>query len=350
MEHIKNELIDQFFKLDGKSRKSELKKIQKELLAFQKKYNYDFQVDGAMLVSKMYLAKMEGVSYSEISEIIYPVGKRLENIMIWELTDIRLLALTVSYNRDYLKIPDLIDKAVVELERYKDSELYEDVKISLYFNTIFRFLKVRFEEIDYTAEDNNFNILEQRFLEYFEKGIKLCEESKNHTHNFITKKSFIARKAAFKKETELIQETLEDIKKVDRIVWKKLNDEINTYSKGMGSFIAKSQFNSMIGKHLKELRLENNMSHEDIGALINMKHTNIGAYERGEQSVAAITVYKLSTILDVEIGRLYFGKEGEFKKVDERTAIINKIIPALSTLPKEKLELIKDLAIDHSNV
>lgn len=57
----------------------------------------------------------------------------------------------------------------------------------------------------------------------------------------------------------------------------------------------KSQFNTIIGNAIRELRLELELSQEKLAEKAGLSRTYIGAVERGEKN---ISVYKLYTILE----------------------------------------------------
>ncbi|MCL2611008.1 MAG: helix-turn-helix domain-containing protein [Defluviitaleaceae bacterium] len=344
MQNIKNDLLDKFFSINDNNKKSEIKRLQKMLIRFQEQYGFDAQIDNALLVLKISLVENKNSDLSEAIAIVAPIFKRLENIERWDLNDIAFLAIIIGHAKNYTQTLELVEKALTSLDQYKKSNVYKDLKISIYVNATYRLLKSKYTEIDYTNENTEFDILDEKLSDYLKTGLELCEESEDHIHNFIHKNILLIRKGLFEKDTELIEKCLKVLKKEEKEVYRMLREEVNEYNESMGASIGRNQFNIMIGKNIKELRLSRNMTYNELATSLGVSHSNIGGYERGEQGLTALGIYKLADIFNVSTDEIYYGKKSQPVQTDEKLALRNKIFATTSRLSKEELELINNMA------
>ena len=350
MEIKKNNLLDKFFSINSNTKRSEIKNLQKQLIYFQKQYGFDAHIDNALLIVKMSLAESGSNDLSELMTIISPIIERLENLKHWDLNDLSFLATTVGYTKNYNQTLEFVEKALTDLEQYKEDNIYKKLKIVIYVNAVARLLRAKYKEVDYTNENSEFEVLDTKLLEYLETGLDLCEKSEKHLHNFTHKNMFLIRKGIFERDNKLVEDCLYILKKEEKEVYRTLRGEVNQYNENMGTSIGRNQFNIMIGKNIKELRLERNMTHDELARLLDVTNSNIGGYERGEQGLTALSIYKLADIFKVSIDEIYYGKNAEPVKSDEKTALRNKIFATTATLSKEKLELVNSVAYQLNKV
>lgn len=67
-----------------------------------------------------------------------------------------------------------------------------------------------------------------------------------------------------------------------------------------------------IGRRLRERRIEQGLSPEELGRLLGASRDDIERMEAGERRIAASQLYLLSQILDIEVATLFegFGQDG----------------------------------------
>jgi len=67
-----------------------------------------------------------------------------------------------------------------------------------------------------------------------------------------------------------------------------------------------------LGKNLKEIRIKNNLSQENIAAILNVSQACIARYEKGLIEISTSNLYKFSKEFNISISKLC-GKEKEIK-------------------------------------
>lgn len=69
----------------------------------------------------------------------------------------------------------------------------------------------------------------------------------------------------------------------------------------------KKQIVINLGNKLKKLRIEKQMSQEELANKIGIHRTYIGSIERGEKVVSLITIEKISKALEISVSKLLEG-------------------------------------------
>lgn len=67
----------------------------------------------------------------------------------------------------------------------------------------------------------------------------------------------------------------------------------------------KSQKLVLLGRQIRRLREERNLSQEDFAGLAGIDRAYYGGIERGERNVAALNLIKIALALDLEVGKLF---------------------------------------------
>jgi len=343
VDDAKSGLLNEVFSIDSNNKKSEIKRLEKKLLHFQNQYGFDAHIDSALLIIKLSLIENKSNNLSEATNIVSPILERLENIKQLDLNDISFLVITVGHAKNYNQTLGLVEKALTDLEQYEENDIYESLKIALYVNTTYRLLRSKYKEIDYTDQNTEFEILDEKLLYYIKTGLEVCEKNENHVHNFTHKNILLIRKGLLEKDIKLIEDRLKVLKKEEKEAYRMLREEVNEYNENLGSSIGRNQFNIMVGKNIKELRLSRNMTYEELATSLGVSHSNIGGYERGEQGLTALAIYKLANIFNVSTDEIYYGNKAQPVQTDEKLALRNKIFATTTSLPKEELELVNNV-------
>lgn len=87
-------------------------------------------------------------------------------------------------------------------------------------------------------------------------------------------------------------------------------------------------YDEMIGKNIKEVRLQRGMSQETLAVACDFSNTTLSAYENGRKIPNLVTIAKIAKNLKVSIERLYYGDENNafiISAPDEGKKIVNAV-------------------------
>jgi len=73
-------------------------------------------------------------------------------------------------------------------------------------------------------------------------------------------------------------------------------------------------FLKALGERIRELRLQKDMSQEELGFLVGNSGKQIGRIERGENNVTSCMLYQISKILKIELREIFDFKVSVKKK------------------------------------
>lgn len=75
----------------------------------------------------------------------------------------------------------------------------------------------------------------------------------------------------------------------------------------MDEILTKKQFNSLVGKTLREFRTELGLSQEQFAGKAGLGRTHYGSVERGEKTISAFNLYVLLTANGISVS-VFFDK------------------------------------------
>lgn len=124
--------------------------------------------------------------------------------------------------------------------------------------------------------------------------------------------------------------------------------------------------NNVLGKKLRNLRLENKMTQDDIAEILDMSRTSFSKYENGASTPPLSTLRKLAAIYNVSLNYLIYDDsaiisvrdEGNTEAPDPSEAVSSftqltrdekKLIMKFRLLNSQKQEEIKDYVDNKSN-
>ena len=84
----------------------------------------------------------------------------------------------------------------------------------------------------------------------------------------------------------------------------------------------------MIGKHIREVRLEKKLSQEALADKCGFSNTTLSSYENNRKTPSLSTIAKIAKKLGVSIERLYYGDENNafiISEPDEGKKIVNSV-------------------------
>lgn len=89
-----------------------------------------------------------------------------------------------------------------------------------------------------------------------------------------------------------------------------------------------NDYETMIGKNIKEVRNQRQLSQETLATACGFSNTTLSAYENGRKIPNLVTIAKIAKQLNVSIERLYYGDENNafiISAPDEGKKIVNSI-------------------------
>ena len=90
----------------------------------------------------------------------------------------------------------------------------------------------------------------------------------------------------------------------------------------------------MIGKRIKELRLENGLTQQELGDIINVTKVSICCYENGTRTPTLDTLSQLST---------HFGKDINYFLGNDDYVVAERDSKCAIPMAKEEIEFIKEI-------
>ena len=75
----------------------------------------------------------------------------------------------------------------------------------------------------------------------------------------------------------------------------------------MGKRFTKSEKEHLakIGKNIREVRIDRNLSQESLASLAGLDRTYIGGVERGERNISVLNITKITKALNISINQLF---------------------------------------------
>jgi len=321
----KKELLEEFFSerltdnLLGEN-------LVKKLNSFIEENGYDQNIDDALTLQKLYIMENEAAYYEEATEIIAPVVERLLNKTKLDDLDVTFGSVVITNTKTYEQAIEIAEKI------FQYDGLLEETKVTAFLNLSIRLVKAKFtEHIDLEK-------LTKDFYSYIEQAIELCEKSKIRYHNFIYYHMLLLRKATFEKDDEAISEHLKALKDEKSLI-KILRQEVEEIKSYRSNSVARVKANKKIGKNLRRLRKERNLTLEDVSQHLGISIVNAGKHETGMRNIAVEHIYKLADFMNISVESLFYNTKDEDGKL---TATKNNINSMLDTFSEEELHLVSD--------
>lgn len=73
--------------------------------------------------------------------------------------------------------------------------------------------------------------------------------------------------------------------------------------------ISNEKIKKTFGANLRHLRIERDLSQEDLAFQIGLHRTYIGSVERGERNISLVNIVKIMTALEIPVSELFKGIE-----------------------------------------
>lgn len=103
-----------------------------------------------------------------------------------------------------------------------------------------------------------------------------------------------------------------------------------------------------LGERLKARRHQLNLSQGEVAARLGVSYQQIQKYERGENRIAACSLYRLAMVLDIPVAWFYQGLDpaGDAKTTDPDAGAVNIALSKIGdpSLRRNLVELINNFA------
>ncbi|MCL2611256.1 MAG: helix-turn-helix domain-containing protein [Defluviitaleaceae bacterium] len=326
----KEELLKEVFLKKFTNIDCNFEKLEIKLNSFIEEYGHDQYIDDALKLLKMFIMENGIAYYEEVIEIIAPIVQNLLNKTEWNSLDITFGSVVIANTQIYEQAMDILEKILKILS--KSNHDNENAKATALLNASVRLLKAKFtENIDLEKLTKDFNNI-------IEQGLELCKKSENRHHNFVYYNIFLLRKATFEKDDEAINEYLKSLKEEKPLI-KILRKEVEEIRSYRSNTVARIKANQRIGKNLRRIRKERNLTLEDLSKCLGISVVNTGKHETGTRNIAVEHIYKLADFMNVSVESLFYSNEDED---GELKAIKNNINSTLNKFSKEELKLVDE--------
>ena len=96
-------------------------------------------------------------------------------------------------------------------------------------------------------------------------------------------------------------------------------------------------------ERLRSLRVQKNLSQEELGELVDLHYTNIGRYERGLSNPSAEKLKAMAEALGVTGDYLYNGSDENYTKVSFEDRELLRMFKEIEKYSEEEKRIVKDL-------
>jgi transcriptional regulator with XRE-family HTH domain len=115
-------------------------------------------------------------------------------------------------------------------------------------------------------------------------------------------------------------------------------------SKSYEPKLDKKQFNVMIGKNVRKVRIAANYSIDELAKVLALSPAAVGLMERGDRGITSYNLYKLASIFDVGVGVFYGDTDSQpaFASPSQkrRKTQLNRLATFSNKLTDDELEYI----------
>lgn len=98
----------------------------------------------------------------------------------------------------------------------------------------------------------------------------------------------------------------------------------------------------LVGRRIRDLRKEREMSQELLGEKGGFHYSYIGQIERGEKNISLINLAKIAAALDVGISQLFTYVDEEDKRTDSETDL-QEILSTLRIKKPNEVQMIRNV-------
>ncbi|MCL1936635.1 MAG: helix-turn-helix transcriptional regulator [Defluviitaleaceae bacterium] len=315
----KENLLNAFFNMKGNSRPDLLPRIEEELKEYRQKNGYDRQIEDVLLLCTAFKLELEFNDFEEACKTLLPIIEReANNPNELDLTDIRIITLTLAHVPTYVQSILIGKKLLKNLQKYTSYKGYFRLKMAIHANTAYRIIRAKY----FDDVENSYEELKNEFLTHIDTALAIC----NREDFFDAAKGVnLARKGIFLEDMELINKGLNLTKeKGNEHQYKMLVTDVDKYKSYIKFPTTEAKLKYIIGKNIKYHREARNISLSDLARAIGVSYSFLFRIEKGDKVVSIYHLSKFSEILGVTTDALIYGVDESIPYSYKNTQEINE--------------------------
>lgn len=287
----KNTLVDEFFRLGGNQELNKYSEMEVKLLDYLKKSGGDDQLRDILTIIKAARLDYNLKDFDGCCLIAVPIIERLSYADKWDLTDIRLLAASIQYAKDYEQVITLAEEGFKELENYSEEKPYLNIKMAMCLNVMVRLIKAKHFGTDRVELCND---LDANFEKYSNNAIILCDDCKRaglETHTPVYYWAISIYRGIFYKDFSLVDDGLTFFRKHNNAaLYKMMTDDVHEYKSHMIFDFNEDKF----AGNLKKQRVKRSFTTYEIASALGITPCAYELIESGEKSPTIVNIFKLA--------------------------------------------------------
>jgi len=299
----KRDLLNELLDLGGSHRLEASKVLEPKLIDYIENIEADPQIEDALRI-----LKMQRVEYFENDlvtgcRLVEPVFERLMNMEEWGIYDILLAAIVAGHAKTYRQTYLFAEDILGRLEKYSNERWYVGTLLAIHVNVVSRLVRARFFDLENFDELGE---LGNMFLQHTNAGLALCNEK----IYFMQKAMFMIRKGLFYGDDDLVKEGFTLLSDNGELgMYKGMRYEVKQFEYLAELTITRKQYDIIIGNSIRELRLDRDITTEELAELLDVSSWSLGQFERGERGISGLIIRQLADIFGVSTDVFYNGPQ-----------------------------------------
>jgi len=338
-------LLDEFLEFPDTTDKVKVLRLRRRILRFLKNSDGDkTQLLDVVRVLDLWVEEHEFNDFNYSFRIAVPVIERLTYLNKFDFYDVAIALNVVGYGKDYKTTYEFSKKILENAEQFKSEERYLGTNITTRMNVMFRLLRARYFEMDYTIPVNELGEIADMFLGYADDVLEICA-----THPTLWEYKVITqiRKALFEKNYPEIDAGLSLVSEQGSYtMYKVVAEEVNGFSIFAGVDKTKMQLNIQVGKNIRKIRKSKYLRIEDCAKMLYMTPSVLQSIEQGKRSAHIHNLYKLSETFDLSLDEIVKGttEPSRKNKDNELSKEVQKLVDICKSLEKSDISALDTLA------
>jgi len=331
----KRDLLNELLDLGGNHRPEASKVLEPKLVEYIKNVEADPQIEDALRILQMYKVEYFDNDLKTGCRLVAPVFERLMNMEEWGIYDILLAAIVVGHAKTYKHTYSFAEDILERLEKYSGERWYVGTQLAIHVNVVLRLVNAKYFDLENSDALEELGELEDMFLKHTNAGLALCKGRKY----VIQKAMFVVRKGLFYKDDDRVNEAFRLLSDNGELeMYRVMRHEIRQYEYVTELTITRKQYDIMIGHSIRELRLDRDMTTEELAELLDVSPWSLGQFERGERGMSGLIIRQLADIFGVSTDVLYNGPYSVSLESDYHEKQLQKLLAYARKLTEDETD------------